>query len=216
MKLRIVGAVSLVAAIASGCNSTVKDSPLPPPTPGEAVSSGISSGSAAPFGSSQPPFGTPSSTTSRVQSGSGSFARTTETQRVSVSADGSTVKTTTTRTSVGFNPERAAAAVGTLLSAGGQQQGVAGMWRIQSSSNREMCSLNLYGGPDAVSGAVTSSGCSWGSIGAEAAQWRYANGRMELVKKSGEVGLTLNQLGPTRFEGRLTWGILTTTMVMFR
>jgi len=88
------------------------------------------------------------------------------------------------------------------------------VWQAHSSSNRASFSVLLYGGPNATSGGAKSQGCPSGSLSGLTG-WRYVNGRMELLKGD-QVSLGLSQLGPNRFDGKLSWGPLTTTISLYR
>jgi len=140
-----------------------------------------------------------------------------QTQKVTVSADGRTVRTDTTRTSVSVNPDRAAAAVGAMLApaAGTGAQGLPGSWKAFSSSNRASCAVQLYGPPDALSGSADSTGCAFGSAMHGITGWQFSGGQL-IIKKGGETSLTLNPAGPNRYDGKLTWGIITTTISLYR
>ena len=167
-----------------------------------------------------PPFGAASNARPAPQPAQAvlpPIQRTDETKSVTVSPDGRSMRTETTRTTVGIDPNKAVEAAARILGGaqGGANQGIPGVWQAQSSSNRSMCSVQLYGSPTAASGAAASSGCSFGGALSGLSGWRYQNGQLELLK--GEtVSLRLNQLGPNRFDGQMTWGPLTTTIALYR
>jgi hypothetical protein len=143
--------------------------------------------------------------------------RTTVSERTTLSPDGSTLRTTRTTTSVGFDPDKAAAAAGRLLSAAAgpsAYQGIPGTWTSRSSSTGTGCTVALYGAPDATSGGAASA-CNSSSVLGGVSGWRYENGRLTLLKGQ-EVALAMNQAGPNRFDGTATWGFLSTNISLFR
>jgi hypothetical protein len=142
--------------------------------------------------------------------------RTSVTERTTLSSDGSTLRTTRTTTSVGFDPERAASAAGRLMSGmgGGVNQGIPGQWTSQSASTGTGCTIALYGAPEATSGGAASA-CNAGSVLAGINGWSYQNGQLSLMRGS-EAALTLSQLGPNRFDGTATWGFLSTRISLYR
>jgi Protease inhibitor Inh len=144
-----------------------------------------------------------------------SWERTRVTERATVSPDGSSIRTERTTTTVGFNPDRAAAALGRVVGGPAVNQGMAGVWTMQSSSNGSMCSVYLYGAPTDVQGAATSSGCPLGGIMSGITAWRLEGNQLTIMK--GEAtGIVLNQMGPNRFDGSASWGFLTTRIALFR
>lgn len=137
-------------------------------------------------------------------------------EKTSVSADGSTVRTTRTTTSVGFDPNKAAAAAERLISAANRPDdgSLPGTWTSRSSSNGTGCTVALSGDPQAVQGSAASA-CNVSSVLSGVSSWRYAEGRLTLYKGS-EEALALNRLGPHRFDGTAKWGFLSTTISLTR
>lgn len=212
--LKVSAALALALA---GCNTsgpTVSTEqpaqPMAAPPVGHAPSQ-------APFGAPSPGLATPNRA-GLNQPARQQVLHSTQTQKITVSPDGQTVRTDTTRTSVSVDPDRALAAAGQLLGgamAGNGAQGLPGLWRAHSSSNRETCTVQLYGPPDALAGAADSSGCAYGGALQGISGWQFTGGQLHL-KKGSETSLTLNPLGPNRYDGKLTWGILTTTISLYR
>ena len=141
---------------------------------------------------------------------------TTVSEKTSVSADGRSIQTTRTTTSVGFDPNKAAAAAERLISAADRPDdgSLPGTWTSRSSSTGTGCTVALYGDPQATQGAAASA-CNTSSILGGVSTWRYAEGRLSLFKGSEEV-LVLNRLGPHRFDGQAKWGFLSTTFSLTR
>ena len=216
-KMSSAACIALGLALA-GCNTSGPDIATEPPAYPMATPPSGYAPSQAPFGAPSSGFGTPNRV-GMAQPSRQQVLHSTQSQKVTVSADGQTVRTDTTRTSVSVDPDKAAAAAGALLGAatggGGGAQGVPGMWRAYSSSNRETCSVQLYGPPDAMSGAAESSGCPFGGAMQGISGWQFSNGQLH-IKKGGETALTLNPLGPNRYDGKLTWGMLSTTISLYR
>jgi hypothetical protein len=138
-----------------------------------------------------------------------------ESRSQSVSPDGRTIRTESTRTSVSFDPERAVAALGALAGPQAASRGVAGQWRAQSSSSRVVCSVSLYGDEASSGGQAESSGCGFGGSLWGITGWRMAGGNLQLLKGQ-EVSLDLQPLGPGRFQAQQSLGILTTTISLYR
>lgn len=136
-------------------------------------------------------------------------------ERTRVGADG-TVHTTRTTTSVSFDPNRAAAAVDSLVSAANRPAdgSIPGTWTSRSSSTGTGCTIALYGDPTAQEGSAASA-CNAGSVLAGVTTWRYSEGRLVLYKGS-EEALAMNRAGPHRFDGTAKWGFLSTTITLFR
>lgn len=143
------------------------------------------------------------------------FQRTTINERTTVGADG-TVRTTRTTATVGFDPDRAATAAGALLAAANRpgDGSIAGTWTSRSSSTGTGCSVALYGDAAATSGQAASA-CNSSSVLGGVTAWRYAEGRLTLLKGD-QVALQMNRAGPHRFDGTATWGFLSTTITLYR
>lgn len=141
---------------------------------------------------------------------------TTVSERTSVSADGRSIQTTRTTTSVGFDPNRAAAAADRLVAIANRPEdgSLPGTWTSRSSSTGTGCTIALYGDGQAMQGAAASA-CNSSSILGGISGWRYAEGRLTLLKGS-EEALTLNRAGPHRFDGTAKWGFLSTTISLTR
>ncbi len=216
--------LALALAVAGLCACTSTEQP-PPGAIGSSLGVPIVAGEPPPPGSARiqpqgnflaptpPPFGTPRD--ARPAPAAPVYQRTNVTERSTLSPDGSTLRTERTTTSVGFDPNRAAGALGALVSAGAAQGGIAGAWQMQSSSSGVMCSVFLYGQPGASSGAATSSGCPVGGIMSGITDWSYDGGRLTIAK-GGSTAITLNQMGPNRFDGTATWGFLSTRIALYR
>ncbi len=214
-------ASSLALSLLCACTSSKQP---PPGTIGSSLGVPIVAGEPPPPGSARlqpqgsifaptpPPFGTPRD--ARQEAAQPIYERTRISERSTVAPDGS-VRTETTRASVSFDPNKAAGALGALVSAGHAQGGIPGAWQMQSSSNGMMCSVFLYGQPGAVSGAATSSGCPMGGIMSGITNWTYDGGRLTIAK-GGSTAITLNQMGPNRFDGTATWGFLSTRIALYR
>lgn len=164
------------------------------------------------FTPTPPPFGAPRGS-SQPQAAVNSFERSRTTERTNVDGDG-TIRTTRTTTTIGFNSERAGAALERLTS-GAPTGGVAGSWRMQSSSTGSICEILLHGTPSDTSGAASSSGCGTGSIFAGLSAWSFSGGRLTLARGGSEI-MTLSQQGPNRFDGSATWGFLSTRIALYR
>jgi len=141
--------------------------------------------------------------------------RVSERSTTSISADGRSTVTRTTRTSVGVNPGVTAGAAGALLglAVGGQpqqpgarQMGMVGSWRATTASSSaasgggSVCKVLLYGEQPSQSGRAASSGCAFGGPLNGLTSWRMMRGRLELMR-GGMVSLALDPLGPDRFDG---------------
>lgn len=192
MKIALTAAA--MACALAACNVTdggggpTTAAPLPPP--------------------SGPTFGT-------QRPDSGTIQRTTVNERTTVSADGNAIRTTRTTTTVGFNPDRAAGAVGRMLAAATPANtGIPDNWTTVSSSNNSRCNVVLYGAPNATSGSGGAA-CEGSSTLSSINSWRYDNGQLFLMN-GGSTVITMNQAGPNQFRGTLSWGFLSTTITMYR
>lgn len=220
------GAIALAMGASfalAGCNTTAEGpasapiaaappSPVvgPAPAPQPVVA-------ASPVG-----FGQPAASTGFRQP-SPDFQRTTQTQTVNVSADGRTVRTETTRASVGFNSAAATTAVAGLALAAmtanrqaGPYMGAPGQYRLSTpNSPMSSCTVALYGEPNAPEGAAASSGCQFGSAFAGVTAWRLESGQL-LIYRGSEVAIRMLQNGADRFTGTITWGPLSTSATLTR
>lgn len=137
-------------------------------------------------------------------------------EKTRISADGRTIQTTRTTTSVGFDPNKAAAAADRLIAAANRPDdgSLPGTWTSRSSSTGTGCTIALYGDAQAAQGTAASA-CNAGSVLAGISGWRYADGRLILLKGN-EEALVMNRAGPHRFDGSAKWGFLSTTITLFR
>jgi hypothetical protein len=191
------------------CNSSQDRAALP--SSGVAVTAPI--GTATP-----PPFGAPRTSAVAAAPRTPVIQDTRVSERTSVSPDGRSVRTERTTTSVSFDPDRAAGALERLASSGtatAANQGIPGVWQMQSSSTRLICTVNLYGGPQETQGQANSVGCPVGGTMQGITGWRYESGKLTILKGS-EVSIVMDQLGPNRFDGTATWGFLTTKIALYR
>lgn len=141
---------------------------------------------------------------------------TTVSEKTNVSADGRSIQTTRTTTSVGFDPNKAAAAADRLIAVANRPDdgSLPGTWTSRSSSTGTGCTIALYGDATSTQGNAASA-CNAGSILAGVTTWRYADGRLALYKGS-EEALVLNRAGQHRFDGSAKWGFLSTTITLYR
>lgn len=191
----------LCAAMLASCQSA---GPAGPSVPASAVST------PPPFGGAPAPAAVPAPAQQAE-----TINRTVATENVEVGEDG-TITTTKTTTTVGFSVPAAApaAAAAAPTPAAIAANGVPGAWKMQSSSTKAMCDVQLYGAPGAVSGQAASN-CPYGYILNGITAWQYNAGVLSLLKGSG-VALSLNQLNPNRFDGTASSMGLTTTIALYR
>jgi Protease inhibitor Inh len=142
------------------------------------------------------------------------ISQTKTTGTTTVSADGSTITTEQTTTTVGFDPAKASAALVNAAVPAPVNAGFTGQWKMVSSSNGSTCNVALYGAPDATTGKAGSD-CAPGFMLNGITGWSYQSGQMALMKGA-ETVLTLNQLSPARFDGVASSGILSTTITLKR
>jgi hypothetical protein len=133
------------------------------------------------------------------------------TETTTIDDDG-TVTTETTTVSMGVNtPTAPAVAVAAKPAA---NAGLPGQWTMVSSSSGATCNVALYGAPNAVNGKAASD-CPGGFILNGVSAWNYSGGVLSLIKGGSPV-LSLNQLGPNRFDGQATGMGITTTISLYR
>lgn len=141
------------------------------------------------------------------------ISQTQTTEKTTISDDGSTITTEQTTTTIGFDPAKAAAALAAPASPA-TNSGLIGQWQMVSSSSGASCSLAFYGAPAATEGKATSN-CPSGFLLNGITGWAYQNGQLNILKGT-NVALTLNQLGPTRFDGVASNGFISTTITLKR
>jgi hypothetical protein len=192
MKIRAFFAIAISAAVLGACTERepVNTALVAPPLP---ATSRIGAPTAAP-----------------------PIQHTTVSEKTNVSADGRSIQTTRTTTSVGFDPNKAAAAAERLIAVANRPEdgSLPGTWTSRSSSNGTGCTVALYGDPQAAQGSAASA-CNVSSVLTGVSSWRYADGRLSLYKGS-EEALVLNRAGPHRFDGSAKWGFLSTTITLSR
>ena len=179
--------------------------------------SGTSPPAATTYSAGNGPFG-PGSNTARAVAAQPTeqIRHVSESRSQSVSPDGRTVRTETTRTGVSFDPDRAIAALGGLAAnQQGAPRGVVGEWRAQSSSNRVICSITLYGDESSIGGQAESTGCGFGGSLYGISGWRIAGGDLQFLKGA-NVSISLQPVGPGRFQTQESLGFLTTTISLYR
>ena len=208
-RLGMAACIASLSVAVTACNTTAPVVSTPPPADPMAAPPVGPAPSAAPFTTGGSPAGT------MAQPSRPQVLHARQSEKVTASPDGRTIRTETTRTSVSVDANRAAASVGAMLGAASGNsdgsQGVPGTWRAYSSSSRETCTVQLYGPPGAMEGAADSAGCSYGGALQGISGWQFTGGQL-LLRKGSATSLTLNPLGPNRYDGQLTWGILRTTI----
>jgi hypothetical protein len=139
-------------------------------------------------------------------------SRVIEKRTVTISPDGRTTRTETTRTSISYGqghgrPAHAAPA---------RALNMTGDWRIHNSSNKSTCAIRFDGAPNAASGRASTMGCAGVMALAGIDKWRYAQGQVSLYRMSGSVAVTLRRIAAGQYRATQGHGAFANTMTLYR